>query len=58
MEILVRMCEECVKKLKGRPFKSASRYSHKHFRYCVTYQCSNEGIFLVTLRLPERKVRE
>ena len=58
MDILVRMCEECVKKLKGRPFKSASRVSSKYFRYCFTYKCPNEGSFLVTLRLPERKVEE
>ena len=58
MDILVRMCEDCVRKLKGRPFKSASRTSSKDYRYCVTYKCPNEGSFLVTLRLPERKVRE
>ena len=56
MDIMVTMCEDCVRKLKGRPFISASRRSSATFRYCVTYQCPNEGTFAVYLRLPERKV--
>ena len=56
-DIMVTMCEDCVRKLKGRPFISASRRSSASFRYCVTYQCFNKATFVVTLRLPERKVR-
>ena len=58
MDILVRMCEDCVKRLKGRPFKGASRFEGSAFRYCVSRECFNKGTFVVTLRLPERKVRE
>ena len=62
MDIVVVMCEDCVRKLKGRPFKGASRRPLKSLRYsvtyCVTYQCPNEGTFAVHLRLPERKVGE
>jgi hypothetical protein len=56
MNIWVRMCEDCVKKLKGRTFVGASRYSFKSFSYCVNSGCYNNGTFVVTLRLPERKV--
>ena len=58
MDIMVTMCEDCVRKLKGRTFISASRRLYKGFRYCVTYKCFNAGTFLVSLRLPERKVEE
>ena len=58
MDILVRMCEECMKKLKGRPFKGASRYQGLEFRYCESIECLNKGTFVVTLRLPERKMQE
>ena len=58
MDIMVTMCESCVRKLKGRPFISASRRLYKGSRYCVGYQCFNAGTFIVNLRLPERKVGE
>ena len=58
MEIQVRMCEDCVKKLKGRPFKSASRHTFKTVRICANPLCFKLDSFIVTLRLPERKVRE
>ena len=58
MDIVVVMCEDCVRKLKGRVFKSATRRSFASLRYCVTFECSNEATFVVSLRLPERKVIE
>ena len=59
MDIVVRMCEDCVRKLKGRPFKGASRNSSgKFLGYCVACKCFNEATFFVHLRLPERKVEE
>ena len=58
MDIMVTMCESCVRKLGGRPFKSATRRSSASFRYCVACKCFNKAAFVVHLRLPERKVRE
>ena len=58
MDILVRMCEECVKKLKGKSFKSASRHSFKTVRICANPSCFKLDSFVVTLHLPEKKVIE
>ena len=55
MDIVVVMCEDCVRKLKGRVFKSASRHVTESLGYCVACECPNVGTFVVTLRLPERK---
>ena len=49
------MCEECVKKLNGKPFVHASPYRFKEFKYCVNRQCMKQGTLVVTLCLPERK---
>ena len=57
MDIVVVMCEDCVRKLKGRPFKGASRHVTESLGYCVACECPNVGTFVVTLRVPERKVR-
>ena len=59
MDIMVIMCEDCMKKVKGRVFKGASRNSSgKFLGYCVACKCFNEATFFVNLRLPERKVGE
>ena len=56
---MVIMCEDCMKKVKGRVFKGASRNSSgKFLGYCVACKCFNEATFFVNLRLPERKVGE
>ena len=59
MDIAVRMCEDCVRKLKGRAFKSASRHSPiENLGICANLSCFKLSSFVVTLRLPERKVGE
>ena len=56
MDIAVRMCEDCVRKLKGRAFKSASRHSPiENLGICANLSCFKLSSFVVTLRLPERK---
>ena len=55
MDVLVRMCESCVKKLSSRAYKGAIRLESEGSQLCANYSCYNLGTFAVHLHLSERR---